>query len=251
MIDWARKWGMEFNHKKCKVMHFGAGNPKHQYNMGGHILEETSEEKDVGVTVASNLKPGAHCSRAAKTASVILGQIGRSFKYRDRKIFPRLYTRYVRPHLEFASIAWNPWHQKDIDILERVQKRAINMVNGMAGKTYEEKLAEIGLDSLSDRRTEADLVQIYKIIHGHSSVNKSYWFEMATRTVNVTRLAADELCVKIPFARTDKRKNFYTVRIGEKWNGLPKEIRAAKSVAHFKRIYRTYVKSNRRGPGEL
>jgi hypothetical protein len=62
---------------------------------------------------------------------------------------------------------------KKTDILDRVQKRAINMVNGMAGKTYEEKLAEIGLDSLSDRRTEADLVQIYKIIHGHSSVNKS------------------------------------------------------------------------------
>jgi hypothetical protein len=88
MMDWACKWGMEFNRKKCKVMHFGAGNPKHQYSMGGHILDEITEEKDVGVTVSHNLKPGAHCSRAAKTATVVLGQIGRSFKYRDKKSSP-------------------------------------------------------------------------------------------------------------------------------------------------------------------
>jgi hypothetical protein len=125
-----------------------------------------------------------------------------------------------------------------------VQKQAVNMVNGLTGATYAEKLAEIGLDTLSDRWAEADLVQMYKIIHGFSSVNKRYWFDMATRTVNITRMAADELCVKIPFARTDKHKNFYTVRIGEMWNGLPKNIRPAKSVAHFKHIYRTYAKSN-------
>jgi hypothetical protein len=72
----------------------------------------------------------------------------------------------------------------------------------------------------------------------------------AARTVNVTRLAADELSIKITFARTDKRKHFYTVRIGEMWKRLPKDIRAAKSVAHFKFNYRNYMKSNRRGPGE-
>jgi hypothetical protein len=95
------------------------------------------------------------------------------------------------------------------------------MINVLAGKTYEKKLEGIGLDSLSDRRIEADLVQIYKVIHGHRSVKKCYWVEMAARTVNVTRLAADELSIKIPFARNDKRKYFYTVRIGEMWNRLP------------------------------
>jgi hypothetical protein len=92
MMDWAGKWGMEFNRQKCKVMHFGANNPKHQYSMGGQVLAETEEEKDVGVTVTKNLKPGAHCSKAAKTASVVLGQIGRSFKYRDKNFFPNCTT---------------------------------------------------------------------------------------------------------------------------------------------------------------
>jgi hypothetical protein len=81
--------------------------------------------------MSHNLKTSAQCTRAAKTASVVLGQIGRSFKYRDKKVFPKLYTRYGRPHLEFSSAAWSPWLQKDIDCLEKVQKRAVGMIKLM------------------------------------------------------------------------------------------------------------------------
>jgi Reverse transcriptase (RNA-dependent DNA polymerase) len=65
MLEWAARWGMEFNRQKCKVMHFGSGNTNQQYQMGDHVLAVTEEEKDVGVTVTKNLKPAAHCCRAA------------------------------------------------------------------------------------------------------------------------------------------------------------------------------------------
>jgi hypothetical protein len=74
--------------------------------------------------------------------------------------------RYVRPHLEFSSIACSPWLQKDIELLERVQKRAVNMVNGLKSTAYEEKLLELGMESLADRRIEADLTMMYKILNG-------------------------------------------------------------------------------------
>jgi Reverse transcriptase (RNA-dependent DNA polymerase) len=38
MMEWSQRWGMEFNHQKCKVMHFGIDNTKHQYRMGDHVL---------------------------------------------------------------------------------------------------------------------------------------------------------------------------------------------------------------------
>jgi hypothetical protein len=249
MMAWAAKWGMEFNRQKCKVMHFGPGNPQFQYTMGDHTLAETGAEKDVGVTVTSDLKPAAHCQQAAKTAGVVLGQIGRSFKYRDRNIFPKLYTRYVRPHLEFASVAWSPWLQKDIELLEKVQIRAVNMVNGLGGMDYGEKLNVLGLDRLSDRRIEADLVQMYKVLNGHCNVKKDTWLTMVVRGNNLTRAVTDTISLKKPFARTDKRQNFYTVRICDQWNGLPKEIRAAKTVAQFRYAYRKHKQSQRQGAG--
>jgi hypothetical protein len=110
MLEWAARWEMEFNNQKCKVMHFGSRNGRHVYNMDGHVLDVTEEERDVGVLVTSNLKPARQCAKAAQTVSVVLGQISCSFNYRDQKVFPALYKRYVRPHMEFSCPAWSPWY---------------------------------------------------------------------------------------------------------------------------------------------
>jgi ribonuclease P/MRP protein subunit RPP40 len=91
LCGWADRWGMEFNVPKCKIMHMGNNNPKYQYNMAGQPLATTTEELDIGVTITSNLKPTAQCKKAAKTAQTVLGQIGRSFHYRDRHVFVKLY----------------------------------------------------------------------------------------------------------------------------------------------------------------
>jgi hypothetical protein len=42
---------MSFNLGKCKVMHVGTHNPAHEYFMRGVRLEETEEERDIGVAV--------------------------------------------------------------------------------------------------------------------------------------------------------------------------------------------------------
>jgi hypothetical protein len=76
---------MSFNVKKCKVMHFGRNNPHHDYEMHGESLEKVDEERDIGVTVSKNFKPSAQCAKAAGTARAVLGQISRSFHYRDQK----------------------------------------------------------------------------------------------------------------------------------------------------------------------
>ena len=47
LAEWARKWAMEFNLAKCKVMHLGRSNPKTVYTMNGVALSETDEEKDL------------------------------------------------------------------------------------------------------------------------------------------------------------------------------------------------------------
>ncbi len=59
---------MEFNVKKCKVMHVGFNNQRYKYMMGGEQLEVTEEERDIGVNMASSLKPSQQCKKAARTA---------------------------------------------------------------------------------------------------------------------------------------------------------------------------------------
>jgi hypothetical protein len=227
---------MAFNAEKCKVMHIGRQNPRHPYTMGGHTLATTDCEQDIGVLVRSDLKPSDQCAKAARTANAVLGQISRAFHYRDRWTFVKLYNLYVRPHLEFAVAAWSPWTHGDIDSLERVQKRAISMVSGLGNKTYEERLQELGLTTLEARRDEICLSEMFKIMRGISNVNYNTWFDTVAATAGgrQTRLAADPLNVKLPPARLEIRRNFFSVKICEKWNKLPGKVKESKNVRQFK-----------------
>jgi ribonuclease P/MRP protein subunit RPP40 len=165
---------MSFNLGKCKVMHVGTHNPAYEYFMrGGVRLEETEEERDIGVAVAKNLKPSAQCSKAAGRASPVLGQLRRNFHYKDRYTFLRFYKQYVRPHLEFSAPAWSPWLQGDKDTLERVQEKAVKMVASLKGANYLEKCAELGLETLEKRREDQDLALVYKFVTKWADLVKS------------------------------------------------------------------------------
>ena len=90
LCEWARTWGMEFNIKKCKVMHLRHNNTEQAYFMEGQQLEVTEVERDIGVNVVKGLKQASQCQKAARTAQGVLSQISRAFHYRDKNFFLRL-----------------------------------------------------------------------------------------------------------------------------------------------------------------
>ena len=61
LSNWASVWEMPFNIDKCKVMHIGNSNLEAKYEMSGKKLEQTKEEKDLGVIVSDNFKVGKQC----------------------------------------------------------------------------------------------------------------------------------------------------------------------------------------------
>ena len=204
--------------------------------MNGIKLTESNEEKDLGVLINKSLKPASQCSEAARKANIILGSISRAFHYRDRYVFVNLYKTYVRPHLEFCTAAWSPWTEADSNCLELVQKRAVRMISGLTGKTYMEKLIELKLLSLEERRERADMIQTFKIIHGFSDVNPETWFRKINHN-RVTRMANDPLNLEIQTSRTSIRNNFFSLRVPRKWNSIPQEVKQSTTVNIFKRSY--------------
>ncbi len=86
----------------------------------------------------------------------------------------------------------------------------------------------------SQRREELDLTEMFKIMTKKSAVDPNIWFEKASRDGVMTRQAADPLNVKIPAARLDLRNNFFSVRVCDKWNSLPSEIKNSENVKIFK-----------------
>ena len=117
------------------------------------------------------MKPSLQCAESARRANAILGQIARSFHYRDRFIFLNLYKQYVKCHMEFSVPAWSPWSEADKEILEKVQIRAVSMISGLKGRSYSEKLRELGLMSLEQRRMRYDMIETYEILNGFTSAD--------------------------------------------------------------------------------
>ena len=235
LVHWADLWGMAFNVAKCKVMHIGHGNPQYDYTMQNMPLSVTEEERDLGVVTSFRLKPGAQCAKAARTAQRVLGQIARAFHFCDGHVFVQLYTTYVRP--EFAVQAWSPWTVADKAVLEQVQKRAIRMISGLRSREYEDRLAELGLTTLEERRHQADMAMTYRIVTQKDDVDAAEWFTMAAQAARVTRTAADPLNVIVRHGRLDIRRNFFSVRVTEDWNRVPSAIKNLKTVGGFKNTY--------------
>ena len=92
------------------------------------------------------------CALAAQKASRFLGCIKSSVASRVREVILPLCSVLVRPHLEYCVQMWSPQYRRDMDLLERVQRRATEMIQGMEHLSYEDRLRELGLLSLEKRR---------------------------------------------------------------------------------------------------
>lgn len=240
ICKWANDWGMTFNIGKCHVVHVGRTNPKYTYHMNGMKLEVSEHERDLGVKIHCSLKPSKQCSEAAHRANTVLGQISRSFHYRDRFVFVNLYKQYVRPHLEYCAPAWAPWTVTDINCIEKVQERAVRMISGLRSKNYYERLKELNLQTLKDRRIRADMIQTFKIQKGIDNVPKTTWFSNINQT-RVTRLTYETENLQPVYARTDVRRNFFSVRSVNLWNKLPTELKHSDKIGNFKKNYDQYI----------
>ena len=138
-------------------------------------------EKDLGVKDDSALRFEEHISEKVKKANTMVGLIRRSFSFLDCELFIKLYTTFVRPHLEYAQSVWPPHLLKQINILENVQIRATKLVDGLQHLDYPKRLKKLNIPTLAYRRLRGDMIELYQHLNKYDRDTITQSFQQKSR----------------------------------------------------------------------
>ncbi len=127
---------MPFNINRCHIQHVGTRDQKkNDYEMNGVKLDSVQCVKDLGVSIASDLKFFHQCKDATGKANRMQGFINRNFSFKNKNIILPMYISLVKPHLGICRAILVAPSYKNIAIFEAVQRRATMMITSLRNKS--------------------------------------------------------------------------------------------------------------------
>ena len=224
---------MAFNPTKCKTISISTKKtpPQRKYTFCGVELEQVNSFSYLRVTITEDLKWSRHITSIASKTRGVLAMIKRNLWSCPKDVKVAAFQALVRPKLEYTSAVWDPYLQKDIVALEKVQRKAARFCTNNYHPTASvtEMLEDLGWHTLEQRRSMNRLSLFYKISRGETSINVP---EMRLHTDHRSRTGHAYKYYSIRATKNIFFNSFFP-RTVRSWNKLPAEIAEAKSLSHF------------------
>ena len=187
--------------------------------------------KYLGVQISESLSWNAHIASTAKKASNSLAFLRRNLTSCPPDVKAQSYKTLVRPILEYASTVWDPHTTTNINQIEAVQRRAARFVKGdyKTTSSTSQMMRDLGWPTLQDRRVNAKLVMVYRIVNHLIEIPSSSFF----RPTNLST-RGHHLRFLIPFCRIDVYQHSFFPSGIRLWNSLPEHLATADTLEAFK-----------------
>ena len=166
---------MEFNISKCIILSITnttKNKIKHQHTMDSQALKSQDSAEYLGVTINSKLQWNQHINNIRGTANKLIGFLWRTMHRCPQDLKSKAYTTLVRPKIKYCCSVWDPHHQKYINQLDMVQRRAARFVKNTPYRFRENPTSvtvmveELRWDSYQNRRLHSRLTMFYRVTKG-------------------------------------------------------------------------------------
>lgn len=231
---WCATWQMTMNAKKTVAMSITRKrNPlKFSYSTGGNILSTVSSYKYLGLVITSDLRWNEHMSYISKKAMRKLGYLRRSLRQSTQEIRLLAYKTYIRPILEYASVVWDPYTQKNITQLESIQRKSVrfifNCYSWQVSPTV--LLNNANLEPLKLRRYRDRLKYMYLLYHDMLGIDKDVYINLVSKRPTRSNHSKK---IKEFSCRTNVFKNSFFPRTVREWNALTSSTVECPTVQSF------------------
>ena len=234
--DWSDHWQLKLSPTKCTVLRVSP--VKHNsvpstytYHIGNVALPVVDRVTDLGVTYDNTIKFAPHIDSIVSKAAFRAKSILSCFCSRDPSLLLRAFTTFVRPILEYCCTVWSPVLKYQINKIENVQRRFTKSLSGLCNLSYQDRLHQLGLDTLYCRRIKADLVMCFSMLNNLVCIDSDAFF---TRLCD-NRTRGHSLKLSKSHIVSVRDGHLFCNRVINTWNALPDSIVSATSVSVFKR----------------
>ena len=169
-------------------------------------------------------------ARITSKASSVLGFLQRNFKKCPTNIKVSCYKSLVLPVLEYGCTIWDPYTNKDIRNLEKIQRRAARFIlNDYSWYTsVSHLLLDVNLPSLQSRRSNSKAIMLYKIIHNLVSLPTKFLIPNTSVTHHHNH------SFQLPYSRIDALSHSFFPSAIRIWNSLSSTTIDCCSLESFK-----------------
>ena len=179
LCQWTDNNLLTFNAIKCKYMIVSRTKqltlPITPIMIKDSSLERVDTYKYLGVWLSTTLNWSLQVTEVCKKARRYLGMLYRKFYgYVGPDTFLLFYLTYVRPHLEYAAVVWDPHQQGQITSLENVQKFALRACTRDWKAGYDTLLEKCKIPTLAQRRQFMKLCFMYQVVNQLCVSNRAY-----------------------------------------------------------------------------
>ena len=119
-----------------------------------------------------------HVGRVVRKTNGLLNQLLSGTVCRESGFMVTLFVSHIRPMMDFGARLWNMGYLGDVRKLERIQRRWIMQITGMADARYGERLQALRLFSVYGRLLRGDLIKIWQVFHPRIDLGLSNLFDL-------------------------------------------------------------------------